>query len=139
MLVVSIGTGTSPDANLNLNPSEMNLLYNAGSVPSALMLAALNEQDLLCRTFGKCLSGDLHDREVGDMIGKQGPVPAKLFTYMRYNAELTRQGLDALGLADIKPEQVQKLDSVVHIPELQRVGKAVAQQQLKAGHFKGFL
>jgi len=52
----------------------MNLLYNAGSIPSALMFASLNEQDFLCRVFGKCLSGDPLDREIGDMVGKSGPV-----------------------------------------------------------------
>ena len=57
MLIVSVGTGTSPDANVNLQPDEMNLLYNASSIPSALMFAALNEQDFLCRVFGDCLSG----------------------------------------------------------------------------------
>jgi len=138
MLVVSIGTGTSPDANLNLNPSEMNLIYNAASLPSALMFAALNEQDFLCRVFGKCLKGDALDREVGNMIGKDGPAKPKLFTYMRYNAELSREGLDSLGLKEIKPENVQKLDSIEHIADLRRIGKAVAEKALSAGDFRGF-
>ena len=98
MLVVSVGTGTSPYANADLRPDEMNVLYNATSIPSALMFAALNEQDFLCRVFGRCLAGDPLDREVGDMIGKRGPVQPKLFTYLRYNAELTRAGLDELDL-----------------------------------------
>ena len=139
MLLVSIGTGTSPEANLNLDPSSMNLMYNATSLPSALMFAALNEQDFLCRVFGKCVAGDMLDREVGDMIGKKGPVSPKLFTYARYNAELTYDGLAALGLTSIKPEDVQKLDSVEHIGELQEVGKAVAEQKVKAEHFAVFL
>lgn len=138
MLVVSIGTGTSPQANADLDPNEMNLIYNAGSIPSALMYAALNEQDMLCRIFGQCISGDELDREVGNMIGAKGPVgPGKLFTYMRYNAELSPNGLKDLELTDIKPEDVQKLDSVEHIAELQRVGKAVAKK-VKPEHFAGF-
>lgn len=138
MLLVSIGTGASPQANKDLNPNEMNLIYNASSIPSALMYAALNEQDTLCRVFGKCLAGDELDREVGDLIGAKGPVgPGKLFTYMRYNAELSDDGLKALGLADIVPEDVQKLDSVEHIAELQRVGQAVAKK-VKPEHFAGF-
>ncbi len=52
MLLVSVGTGTSPGASTNLTPGQMHLLFNASSVPSALMFAALNEQDLLCRVFG---------------------------------------------------------------------------------------
>jgi len=138
LLVISVGTGTSPDANADLRPSQMNLVYNATSLPSALMFAALNEQDFLCRVFGKCLVGDRLDREVGDMIGKAGPVRPKLFTYARYNAELTRSGLDALGLADIQPETVQQLDSINYIPELRRVGQAVAAK-VEAQHFGGFL
>jgi hypothetical protein len=139
MLVVSIGTGTSPQANSDLNPEEMNLLYNAGSIPSALMYAALNEQDFLCRTFGDCLAGDILDREVGDMIGKKGPVQPKLFTYLRYNAELTREGLDGLGLPGIKPEDVQKLDSTDHISDLQKIGQAVVAGKVSAEHFAAFL
>ncbi len=139
LLLVSIGTGTSPEANADLQPGEMNLLYNAGSIPSALMFAALNEQDFLCRVFGRCLAGHQLDREVGDLIGKAGPGPHKLFTYMRYNAELTARGLADLGLADIKPEDVQQLDSVKHIDELQRVGRAVARFNVFPEHFAGFL
>ncbi len=139
LLVVSIGTGTSPKANADLDPSDMNLLYNAGSIPSALMFAALNEQDLLCRSFGDCLAGDMIDREVGDMIGMKGPVQPKLFTYVRYNAELTRDGLDALGLPDIEPKDVQKLDSTEHIAELQRVGKAVVEKKVMREHFAAFV
>lgn len=138
LLVVSIGTGTSPQANADLNPSEMNLIYNAGSIPSALMYAALNEQDMLCRVFGNCLTGDELDREVGTLIGTKGPVgPGKLFSYVRYNAELSPAGLQALGLADIKPEDVQKLDSVAHVAELERVGQAV-MRKVKPEHFAGF-
>lgn len=135
LLIVSVGTGTSVQANKDLDPSDMNLLYNAGSIPSALMYAALNEQDFLCRVFGTCLVGDMLDREIWDMIGKKGPVSPKLFTYVRSNAELSREGLDALGLRDINPKDVQKLDSVDHIGELQRVGKAIADKRVKPEHF----
>jgi len=139
LLVVSIGTGTSPAANENLNPDDMNILYNAKSVPSALMSATVHEQDFLCRTFGNCLAGDPLDREIGDMIGKRGPVNPRLFTYVRYNAELSRSGLNELGLTTIFPEKVQKLDSVEFIGDLQRVGQAVVEKKVKAEHFKGFM
>jgi hypothetical protein len=60
------------------------------------MYAALNEQDLLCRVFGKCLVSDPLDRELGDLRPGLGVLKEheKLFTYLRYNVELTRQGLD---------------------------------------------
>lgn len=139
ILVVSVGTGTSPQTNNYLKSEELNIFTNLPSLPSALMYAALNEQDFLCRTFGNCLAGDMLDREVGDMIGKRGPVQPKLFTYLRYNAELTREGLDALGLRDIEPKDVQKLDSTDHIGELQRVGQAVVAKKVRREHFVAFV
>lgn len=137
MLVVSIGTGTSPKANQDLEPGDMNLLFNASSIPSALMFAALNEQDLLCRVFGDCRHGAELDREVGDLIGAQGPVTPKLYTYLRYNAELTQEWLGEHGLGHIDPQHVQALDSTKYIGELQEVGRKVAQQ-VQAQHFTGF-
>jgi hypothetical protein len=144
MLLVSIGTGTSPQPNGKLEPDQMNLLFNASTIPSALMFAALNEQDFLCRVFGKCLEGDVLDREIGSMVegsgahGWRAPLESKLFTYVRYNAELTTDGLARLGINDIEPEHVQKLDSVKYKHELQRVGEAVASNKVKAEHFDGF-
>lgn len=144
MLLVSIGTGTSPQANGGLDPDEMNLLFNAGTIPSALMFSALNEQDFLCRAFGKCLEGDLLDREIDSMVvgsahhGTGGPVNPKLFTYVRYNAELTMDGLKRLGLEGIEPAAVQKLDSIKNMKELMRVGEAVAKTKVISAHFDGF-
>jgi uncharacterized protein len=140
MLIVSVGTGTSPGVKQGLQAEDMNLLFNATTIPSALMFAALNEQDLLCRAFGDCSAGDPLDREVGDLIGSVGPLAAeqKLFSYVRYNAELTREGLDALGCRAIKPETVQQLDSVDGIPQLREVGKSVADMKVREAHFAGF-
>jgi uncharacterized protein len=44
MLLVSIGTGIAADANVNLAPEQMNIVYNASSLPSAFMFAASNER-----------------------------------------------------------------------------------------------
>lgn len=138
MLLVSIGTGIAAEANKDLRPGQMNLLYNASSIPSALMFAALNQQDFVCRTLGKCLIGDEIDTEIGDMVRKRGPVEPKLFTYLRYNAKLTKDGLGELGLTHIEPKRVQRLDSTAAIKELQEVGRAVARARVDAAHFEGF-
>jgi hypothetical protein len=141
MLIVSVGTGTSPAVRYGLDPDEMNLLFNATTIPSALMFAALNEQDLLCRVFGNCLAGDPLDQELGSLIPGCGPLAQgqKLFTYLRYNAELTREGLDAIGCTTIEPKAVQKLDAIDSIPDLLAVGAAVAKQKVKEDHFAKFM
>jgi uncharacterized protein len=140
MLIVSVGTGTSPDVRAGLAPDQMNLLFNATTIPSALMFAGLNEQDLLCRVFGDCRAGDQIDRELGDLVGSVGPFAPqqKLFCYARYNAELSREGLDALHCGDVEPSVVQKMDSIDGIPDLRKVGKKVAEMKVKAAHFAGF-
>ena len=138
MLLISVGTGASANANNKLTPQEMHVIYNASHIPSALMAAALHEQDFLCRVFGRCLIGDPLDREIGDVIGQGIPNVAKLFTYARYNAELSREGLNALGLPDTKPADVQQMDSVDHIGEMQEVGRALAHQKVKSEHFARF-
>ena len=143
LLIVSVGTGTSPLENADLSANDMNILYNAGTIPSALMNAASSEQDFLCRTFGNCLWGDVIDGEIGDMCSahnspSKGPTQNKLFTYVRYNAELTRAGLDGLGLSDIEPNDVKSLDAIEGIPGLQKVGRAVAERDVKAAHFSSF-
>jgi patatin-like phospholipase/acyl hydrolase len=137
MLLVSIGTGVAANANKNLSPEQMNIIYNASSLPSALMFAAQNEQDTLCRVFGRCLNGSAIDREVGDLKEAGMTIP-KLFTYMRYNADLSREGLDALNLRHIEPQDVQQLDSIEHIPQLQEVGRAVARE-VDIAHYERFL
>jgi patatin-like phospholipase/acyl hydrolase len=138
MLLVSVGTGAVPKANAHLRAEDLTLVYNVSSIPGALMFAALNQQDFLCRIFGECLAGPVLDMEVGDMCGKAGPAVPKLFTYMRYNAELTERGLGRLGLSHIRPEDVEALDSVEHIAELQQVGKAVAEKDVQESHFEQF-
>jgi hypothetical protein len=139
LLLVSVGTGTVPKARERLQPDDMNVLFNATSVPAALMSAALHEQDLLCRVFGRCRHGAVLDHEIGDLIGDEGGLAGpRRFSYARYNAELTSSGLDALGLADIRAEDVQKLDSVDHIRDLQRIGRRAARE-VRIDHFAGFL
>lgn len=139
MLVVSVGTGTTPIADAALRASDMHLLYNASHIPAALMNAAQAEQDVLCRTFGKCLAGDPIDLELGDMIGATGLVAQKRFTYLRYNTELTKSALEGLGCGHIDPAAVSDLAAVSAIGALREVGCAVAGKKVKAAHFAGFL
>jgi hypothetical protein len=135
MLIVSVGTGTSAGENYGLRPDEMNLIFNATTIPSALMYAALNEQDFLCRVFGDCAAGPPLDREVNDMSGSRGPPDKKLFRYIRYNADLTREALGALGCGGIEPTRLQKLDSIEALDDLQEIGTAVAKESVKPAHF----
>lgn len=138
LLIVSLGCGSAAAVSDNFSDSGPNKLGSAINVISGLMNAATAGHDLTCRILGKCLVGEPIDREVGDLIGKSGPSPPKLFTYLRYNPETTREGLDRLGLSRIDPARVQTLDAVDAIPDIQAVGQAVAKK-VNAADFKGFI
>lgn len=139
ILLVSLGTGVNAEANDGLKTTQMHLGYELKTIIPALMYAAKNEQDFLCRTFGDCKTGLHLDNEVGDMVGMAGPTRPKLFTYMRYDADVTQAGIDKLALNDMKAAEVQQMDSVEHVGKLQRLGTAVAASQVKAEHFRAFL
>jgi hypothetical protein len=139
ILVVSLGTGASARVDEDLKPSDMNVFYQSLAIPWSLMYSAQVQQDTLCRMFGRCRAGAPLDMEIGDLIGTRGPVTPRLFTYLRYDADTTRAGLDALGLADIDPDHVRQIDSTRHIEEIQRIGRAVARRQVLPEHFDGFV
>jgi predicted acylesterase/phospholipase RssA len=139
MILVSVGTGLHPNAQQGLRSADLHAAAAISTATEALFNAATYQQDQLCRVFGRCLCGDPLDSEISDLVGMKTPAdPSRLFTYMRYNATLTREGLDSLGLAGINPRDVESLDSVEHMEELQKVGAAVAERKVKPEHFAGF-
>ncbi len=142
LLVVSVGTGGTAKARPNLQADDLWLLDNAKNVPAALMSAASAGWDMTCRTVGECRYGAAIDSEFGDMMCVPDAgnwTGHKLFSYMRYDPDVSAQGLRALGLSDIDPANVQTLDSVQYIPQIQRVGQAYAAQHVLPTHFRGFV
>ncbi len=141
LLVVSVGTGSAPKVDAEVYSSGKNAFSNLVNFPSALMYGAQVDQDINCRTIGRCVHGEVIDREVGDFIPRRDgkPVPVsedtgRAFLYARYNAELSRAWLDARGLKDVEPEKVAQLDSIEHIGDLSRVGEKLGDE-VKLEHF----
>jgi hypothetical protein len=146
LLLISVGTGAAPTLEGDILSPEKNFASNLAGLPGALMYGASVDQDINCRVVGRCVHGAEIDRELGDLIlrGEDGtPLPVsedlgRAFLYARYNADLSTKGLEALGLGHIKPEEVQKLDSVDHLKDLCDVGRKVGEQ-VDVNAFKSFL
>ena len=142
LLVMSVGTGSAPKVDAEIYAAGKNAVSNLASFPSALMYGAQVDQDINCRTVGRCVHGSDIDEEVGDLIprddaGNVIPLSQDLgrrFIYARYNADLTAKWLNSRGLGDVDAAQVSQLDSVEHVADLVRVGKAVADE-VKIEHF----
>lgn len=142
LLIVSVGTGGAANARPTLDVDDLNVLHYAKSIPSALMNAASAGWDMVCRMLGECRHGGPIDREIGAMVMPAATDPnwtgPKLFTYLRYDPDVTAAGLRDLGLAGIDPAKVQVLDSVDHIADIRQVGVAYAATNVVVEHFKGF-
>jgi uncharacterized protein len=136
MMVVSVGTGSAPGSGQSADNPELNAVAAAVQTLSALMNQAAFDQDLSCRTIGRCVAGAPLDREVGDLIprtstGEHVTLSEDLgrsFLYARYDATLTREGLQSIDCGDIDPGDVSLLDSVAHMDALWRVGCGAGAQ-----------
>jgi predicted acylesterase/phospholipase RssA len=138
LLIVSVGTGSAPAGRPTITPEDMHKIHHATTLPIALMNAAAEGWDLACRTLGRCTFGAPIDRQIGSMVDPANPDASssgpKLFTYVRYDVELSDPGLAALGLAGIDPSKVQQLDAVANTADLQRIGQAYASQRVQLAH-----
>lgn len=135
MLIVSAGTGSAPRLGPQAGDPNRSLLEVAMSIAGEMMNGMAYDQDINCRTVGRCVFGPEIDREVKDMVPAQ-PLSDNLgrsFLYARYDPDLTREGLDALGLKKLSPEAVGKMDSVKAVDDLMAVGKAYAKKALDIG------
>lgn len=141
LLIISVGTGSAPSAG-----SYSNLLDAAKGLPNNLMYAMQVDQDINCRTVGRCTYGANIDRELKFMVpmdsdGNAIPLTnntRRHFLYARYNADLSREGLDEMGLNHIDSDHVREMDSVKYINQLQEVGKKAAEQ-ISMDHFGSFV
>ena len=148
LLVMSVGTGSAATADADVDGGGKNAFSNLVSFPGALMYGSAVDQDINCRIIGRCIHGGEFDkelgrcdteidREVGDLVYRDEPVPGDLgrqFIYARYNAELSKKWLEKRGLGDVDPAKVSQLDSIKAIPDLIRVGDALAKE-VKIEHF----
>ena len=142
LLITSIGTGAAPSAG-----EYHNLVGSLKDLPNNLMYAMQVDQDINCRTVGRCTFGAPIDKELRDMVpmdaeGNLLPLSQptdRHFLYMRYNADLSQEGLNKLELYNIFSDHVREMDSVKWIDELQTVGRAAATRQVSLDHFGSFV
>ena len=126
LVVVSVGAGDLRKKRLDKTARHLNILRAALDVPDALMYTTTREQDLLCRTFGRCITGGSIDSEVDDMKKHAFPVEPRMFRYHRINPALSTSGLESIGCAHITAENLHPVDSVKYLQELAEVGGAMS-------------
>jgi hypothetical protein len=156
LLLISVGTGAAESLGAIAASPNRNLLSNVAGLPGELMYGIQVDQDVNCRIVGRCAYGAHLDREILDLVPRQTmpgmtmeeeykasetPLSKDLgrqFLYARYNADLSRDGLNRLGFPKIDPLQIQKLDAVENINALLEIGQAVGKD-VKPEHFGSFI
>lgn len=152
LLLLSLGTGFNSVTVESGKAVGYNLIDWGKYVVKEMMNDANLQQNLLLHIIGEhppvahsatqklTLSGaaqgvpseDVLTR-VGEKLGTQ-----KLLTYQRITVGLTRQRLDQLGLSDVDPVKVREMDAVDQIANLQRIGAAVAKEQVRMAALERF-
>src|SRR5580692_7431744 len=156
LLIISIGTGAAESLGATAARPNKNIVSTVAGLPGELMYGIQVDQDVSCRTVGRCTFGAHLDREILDLVPRQVregmtleeqyaapsvPLTTNLgrhFLYARYNADLSEAGLKTLGVPQVDTASIQKMDAVGNIPILLDIGRAAAQA-ISTDHFGSFL
>lgn len=146
MMLVSVGVGQPFESKVKRS-ARGNLLWKVASeIPSDLMQGVNTENDVNCRTVGRCVFGAPIDSELGDLIptdnkGNKLPLSQNLgkhFLYARYEADISRKNLEKLNMSHVNHKKLG-IDKIDKIPELLDIGKAVAEKINFSEDFRSFL
>ena len=145
LLLISLGTGFYPVTIDEGKAAHYNLLDWAQYVLKELMNEANLQQNVLMHLIGErppqgppgsaavaaapgASPGAPSEAVLAEVSAGLGP--RKLVTYQRITVGLTRERLDQLKLPDVDPVKVREMDAVDQISNMQRLGEAVAREQV---------
>ncbi len=142
LLLISVGTGSGPKLGAEVDHPDQTIPAQIPGLISALMYGSAVDQDINCRTVGRCVHGAAIDRELLDMI-PSAPLEQDLgkdFLYARYDAEFTSAGLEKLGFPKANLPQLGRMDLATpdNMESLYAIGQAAGRDVAKE-HFGSFL
>lgn len=152
LLLLSLGTGFNSITVPAGKAAGYNLIDWGKYVVKEMMNEANLQQNILLHVIGQrpptAVSATMELTSSGAANGVPdenalarvdvGLKAAKLVTYQRITIGLTRKRLDDLGFRDIDPVRVREMDAADQIPNMQRIGAAVAREQVRMDALKGF-
>ena len=145
LFLLSLGTGFNAITIPTGKASGYNLFNWAGYAVKGLMNDANLQQNVLMHLIGEPPAGKAPTPTAEANAARAAGVPAdnaldfispglgayKALTYQRVTVSLTRERLDGLNLGDIDPAKVGEMDAVDQIGNFQRIGQAIAKEQVR--------
>ncbi len=152
LVLLSLGTGFNSITIPPGKASGYNLINWGEYVVKEMMNEANLQQNVLMHLIGKRPAAERSATTELTASGAAAGVPSesalnlvdaglsadKLVTYQRVTVGLTRKRLDQLGLHDVDPVKVREMDAADQIPNMQRIGAAVAKEQVRMDALKSF-
>lgn len=153
LMLISLGTGFS---SVTISPGKAASFWElqwAKYLIRELMNEANLQQNMLMHLIGQKPEGvqsatkellssgaasGIPDMTALDRVSA-GLGPQKLVAYQRVTVGLTQQRMEQLGLHDVDASKLAEMDAADQIPNFQRLGAAVAKEQVNMQSFRGFL
>jgi hypothetical protein len=152
LLLLSLGTGFNPVTIAEGEAARYELIDWGRYVVKEMMNEANLQQNVIMHMIGQrpqsvplamtemvssgASSGIPNDNVLSQVSRSMGT--QKLVTYQRITVGLTRQRLDQLGLPEVDPVKVREMDAADQIPNMQRIGQAIAKEQVHMELLKSF-
>ena len=138
LFIVSVGTGRTDKTLIGKKYEDPKLWDIAKLAPDQFMNDACELVELMMHYIGKGI-GPLRqiDSEVGD-LSEDIMNGNNAFSYLRYNIDLTKGGLDSIGITDLSDEVIATLmdmDRPQNIGTLLNIGEVAARNYVKKDHF----
>lgn len=152
LFLLSLGTGFNAITVPAGKASGYNLFNWAGYAIKELMNDANLQQNVLMHLIGQPPAGKAPAPTAEANAARASGVPAndaldfispgagasKALTYQRITVGLTRERLEGLNLGDIDPARVAEMDAADQIGNFQRIGQAIAKEEVRMELLKQF-
>lgn len=136
LLLLSVGTGTWHQAGVAETIANYHLWDWASEVPGMLIADAMAQTRMILQSISRSPTASEIDAELGD-LGDDLLTSEPALHYLRYNAHLDEDALNALGFAElgVAVPELRKLQSAEHRELLLRIGRATAERVVRPDHF----
>jgi len=136
LLLCSVGTGSAASTAPHDRVQRLNNVQLLVMLMSQIIRDSSELNQTLLQWISRSPTASTIDSQIGS-LGNDLLTPQPLLTYLRYNVELTKSALNAIGIDadDAQASLLRAMASVANIDALESIGAAGAASQVASEHF----